>query len=88
MENHRYPKQAYLMLKRLDEGGKTTWASQIKSILFRFGFGYVWISQDEGNSKYLLYMFSERLKDCYFQDWLSKINQSLQAEHYKHFKVC
>ena len=53
MENHRYPKQAYLMLKRLDEGGKTTWASQIKSILFRFGFGYVWISQDVGNSKYL-----------------------------------
>ena len=46
----------------------------------------MWISQDVGNSKYLLYMFSERLKDCYFQDWFSKINQSSTAEHYKHFK--
>ena len=40
----------------------------------------MWISQDVGNSKYLLYRFSERLKDCYFQDWLSKINQSYEEK--------
>lgn len=86
MENHRYPKQCYFMLKRLDETGKITWASHIKEMLFKFGFGYVWLAQEVGNSKYLLYLFSERIKDCYFQDWLSKINESPKAEHYKHFK--
>ena len=86
MENYRYPKQSYLMLKRLDESGKTTWASHIKSMLFRFGFGYIWISQDVGNSKLLMHLFTERLKDCYFQEWLSKVVESEKAEHYKHFK--
>ena len=50
MENHRYPKQCYLMLKRLDEARKITWASQIKLMLCIFGFGCVWLSQDVGNS--------------------------------------
>ena len=86
MENYRYPKQSYLMLKRLDGSGKTTWASPIKSMLFRFGFGYIWISQDVGNSKLLMHLFTERLKDCYFQEWLSKVADSEKAEHYKHFK--
>ena len=86
MENYRYPKQSYLMLKRLDESGKTTWASHIKSMLFRFGFGYIWISQDVGNSKLLTHLFTEGLKDCYFQEWLSKVAESEKAEHYKHFK--
>ena len=55
-------------------------------MLFKFGFGYVWLSQDVGNSKYLLCLFPERIKDCYFQDWLSKINETPKAEHYKKFK--
>lgn len=59
------------MLKLLDESGKIAWESHIKSMLFHFGFGYVWISQEVGNSKYLLYLFSERLKDCHSQDWFS-----------------
>ena len=74
------------MLKRLKEAGKTTWASPIKSLLFKFGFGYVWLSQDVGNSKYLLCLFAERIKDCYLQDWLSKLNESSKAEHYRNFK--
>lgn len=37
MENHRYPKQCYFMLKRLDETGKITWASHIKEMLFSLG---------------------------------------------------
>ena len=86
MENHRYPKQCYLMLKRLDETGKITWANHVKDMLFKFGFGYVWLAQDVGNSKYLLCLFSQRIKDCFFQDWLAKINESPKAEHYRYFK--
>ena len=62
------------------------WASHIKEMLFTLGFGYVWLAQDLGNSTLLLSLFSQRLKDCYFQDWLAKINESPKAEHYKNFK--
>ena len=40
METHRYPKQCYIMLKRLDEVGKITWASHVKEMLYKYGFGY------------------------------------------------
>ena len=33
MEIHRYPKQCYIMLKRLGEVGKITWASHVKNAL-------------------------------------------------------
>ena len=59
-------------------------ASHIKEMLFTFGFGYAWLAQDVGNSKLLLSLFSQRLNDCYFQDWLAKLNESPKAEHYKH----
>ena len=55
-------------------------------MLFKFGFGYVWLAQEVGNSKYLVYLFSQRLKDCYLQDWLANINESSKAEHYKYLK--
>ena len=46
MESHRYPKQSYIMLKRLDDAGKITWATHVKDMLFKFGFGYVWLAQE------------------------------------------
>ena len=49
MDNHRYPKQCYNMLKRFDDAGRNTWATEIKNVLFMYGFGYVWIAQDIGD---------------------------------------
>ena len=51
MEYHIYPKQCYVMFKILDEAWKITRASHIKEMIFTFGFGYVWLAQDVGNSK-------------------------------------
>ena len=86
METHRYPKQCYEMLRSLDSLGRKTWASDIKCMLFTFGFSYVWIAQDVGNSQLLLQLLSDRLKDCYRQQWFGKINDMSKGEHYKHFK--
>lgn len=86
METRRYPKQCYLMLKSLEEAGKMTWAGEIKSLLFTYGFGYAWISQDVGNSNIFINLFSERVKDCYRQNWLASINASPKAEYYQHYK--
>ena len=54
MHEWRYPKQCYLMLKSLDEIGRVTWASRIKNLLFQYGYGIVWISQNIGDSNLFL----------------------------------
>ena len=40
MPDHRFPKQCYNMLRSLEESGRITWASKIKSLLFEHGFGF------------------------------------------------
>ena len=49
MTNDRYPKHAYDMLYNLECAGRTTWATNIKQLLFKYGFGFVWISQNIGD---------------------------------------
>ena len=40
MDGQRYPKQCYIMLRRLQMGGRLTWCSKVKNMLFQYGFGY------------------------------------------------
>ena len=42
MPDHRYPKQCYIMLRSLSDAGKMTRATQVKKLLYVYGFGYVW----------------------------------------------
>ncbi|KAH3692568.1 hypothetical protein DPMN_193116 [Dreissena polymorpha] len=44
MEDQRYPKNCYLMLRKLDTDGKATWATGVKQLLFENGFGFAWIA--------------------------------------------
>jgi len=46
MHQHRYPRKCFLMLKSFDDAGRTCWATQVKHLLFEYGFGLGWISQD------------------------------------------
>ena len=87
MERHRYPKQCYEMLKSLDSIGRVTWATHIKSLLFTYGFGYVWISQTVGRPETLIHLFQQRIKDSLMQNWYGKISEMSKAEHYKNFKT-
>ena len=48
MENSRYPRQCYIILKRLDEAGRVTWATKVKNLLSRYGFGYAWQTKEWG----------------------------------------
>ena len=65
LEISRYPKQCYNLLFQLDDIGRQTWATKIKDLLFRFGFGYVWIVQDVGDESLFIKTFKQRLIDCY-----------------------
>ena len=87
MSHSRYPRASYEMLKKLDEAGKVTWATKIKLLLMRYGFGHVWIEQQVGNPIAFLTIFQQRLKDCYIQEWHASINESPRLRFYCNFKL-
>ena len=86
MPNTRYPKQCYRMLRQIDESGRITWASKVKTLLFENGFGYAWIADEIGNQDFFLKLFKQRLKDIYLQKWNSNLNKSPKSYYYKEFK--
>ena len=65
MQNNCYPKMFYKMLKSLDEAGRHTWASNVKknNLLFRYGYGFVWVSQDVGDINIFIKQFKQPLID-------------------------
>ena len=86
MPNSRYPKQCYVMLKRQDESGRTNWASKVKELLFKYGFGFAWVSQEIENVPNFINIFRQRLIDNCSQEWHDSINTSSRYHHYKYFK--
>ena len=86
MPSHRYPKQCYLMLKRLDDAGRQTWATCIRMFLYSHGFGYAWVAHEIANVPRFVTILSTRLKDMYTQLWLQGLENSPKAEQYKLFK--
>lgn len=86
MPTHRYPHQCYKMLRSLDEAGRITWASHIRSLLFEHGFGYVWVANTVGDANRFIKVFKQRIKDISVQNWKSRLEESPKANHYKHFK--
>ena len=87
MSNSRYPKSCYLMLKSHTEIDRINWASNVRDLLFRYGFGFVWISQDVGDVPALSKLFRQRLIDCCIQDWHKQVTASSKCEYYQHFKT-
>ena len=87
MNRNRYPKKIYLMLKSHSELGRTNLASNVRDLLYRFGFGFVCLSQDVGNVAVFLQEFRQRVIDCSAQDWHEQVSISAKCEHYKHFKT-
>ena len=81
-------KQVYLMLKQDSDlniiyNGQN-WATQIKNILQRHGFDYVWRQQAEIVIPYQL--IRQRILDTYKQTWYSDINNSSRLQTYSIFK--
>ena len=59
-----------------------------KNLLFRYGFGFVWVSQDVGEVNIFIKQFKQRLIDCMKQNWHSSIDDSPRCDIYKCFKLC
>ena len=57
------------LLKILSDNGRTTWASNVKHVLYMYGYGHVWVNQSVGNVILLLENFKLRLRDSSTQNW-------------------
>jgi hypothetical protein len=73
MDPQRFPKQAYAMLILQDQNGKRCWATEIRELLFRTGFGFVWMNQGVQDIGGFLKVVKQRLLDMFMQEWSSTI---------------
>ena len=74
------------MLKAQDDIGRNNWVTSVKMMLFRYGVGFVWLSQDVGDINIFVRLFKQRLHDCFMQNLCENINSSTRCEMYKNIK--
>ena len=87
MNESRLPRKAYKVLYVLDERGKITWATSIKTFLSCHGFREVWENQGVGNVNVFLRSCKQRLIDSRWQDWNSHLYSSDRFSLYRLFKT-
>ena len=83
MQNNRYPKNSYTLLKASDDKADKI---GFQNVLFTYGFGYIWIAQDVGDIGMFKPQFKQRLTDCMTQRWHADISGSSRCDTYKEFK--
>ena len=66
--------------------GKTNWASKIRDILQRYGFGWIWENQNVLDSGVFIKLFTARVKDCELQLWSRDIHTLPKLRTYCLFK--
>ena len=49
------------MLKFLDDAGRNCWATKIRTLLYKCGLRFIWISQDVGDVHAFIRMFKHRV---------------------------
>ena len=62
-------KSCYDMLLNYDLAGRKNWASEVKLLLYSYGFGYIWEEQHVDDHRAFIKIFRERMRDCYLQNW-------------------
>ena len=87
MDQNRSPLACYKMLKDLDDQGRRTWATDIRNMLYRYGFGYVWMNQGVGDTTAFINAFYQRVRDCAMQEWNSSRANSSKLKFYNQVKT-
>lgn len=87
MDEQRYVKKAYNMMKCFDNYGQNNWVTYVKNLLMRNGFGHIWFDQSVPNEKLFLHQFTLRLKDQYLQLWHSDVGNSSKLSLYANYKL-
>ena len=87
MDDQRYVKKAYNMMKYFDNIGKRNWVTGVKNLLMNNGFGNFWIEQSVNNEKVFIQQFVLRLKDQFLQNWHSDVSHSSKLSLYVNYKL-
>jgi len=87
MNDDRISKQCYIMLKTLDETGRYNWVTDVKGLLCRYGFNYIWLAQELGDIDLFITMFKQRVKDCALQEWHSNVCATSKLSYYSEYKT-
>ena len=85
-DNSRFIKQCYNYQFEMAEKNYNCWAKKVKDLLFSFGFGFVWESQNVGNESVFLSMFKQRCFDISSQKWSMEIETYSKLDSYRLFK--
>ncbi|KAK7108905.1 hypothetical protein V1264_013044 [Littorina saxatilis] len=86
LPNTRYVKMAHVMMRNMADRGTDNWSARVRNLLCENGFGHVWTYGYVGNEKHFIKAFQQRLKDCFTQNWHSKLEDSERYDTYKLFK--
>ena len=87
MPSTRYPKACYNILYSLDQQGRSTWATSVKQLLYKYGFEQIWETQEVDNVNLFLKEFTERVKHQYVENWQQEILQSGKLSLYRMLNV-
>lgn len=68
------------------EKGLNNWVTNVKHILFEFGFGNVWNNPYNVNGNVFCNHFKQRLIDCFIQKWQNDLEKNRVLTMYKHIK--
>ena len=64
-----------------------TWATSVRDILNKSGFGDVWVSQTVLNTNEFLSVFKQRVRDIYLQQWTEEVAGSSTGRLFRYLKV-
>ena len=80
LDENKYVKCIYnMMIQDLESSPeKPNWALHVKHLLSIYGFRNVWEAQYVENSKSFLEIFKQKVKDCFVQEWHSRVEDSLK----------
>ena len=86
LSSNRYVRMANNMMKNMAEEGKENWASVVRELLCTNGFAFAWWNGSVGDETRFLTEFQQRPKDCFIQNWHSRLECSGRDEVYRTFK--
>ena len=87
MSGDRLPHACYRMLNGLDNCNRVTWASNIKMLLCKVGFEYVWNAQGVQDENVFLCVFENRVKQHFVTLWRNEVLNPRKLSTYSMFKT-
>jgi len=86
MGDERLPKAALKLQIKIDEQGKRCWITDIKELLYRYGYGFVYLQGEVGDETLFINQLKERLVVHYKSCWLEDVGQNNRLMTYVTFK--